>query len=158
MEIYSIWVKSENDSLNPAVKLINKIAQEEGTATFDPHVTLVSNIFSLDKAEQIIDKIVKKKIIVNFDSFGTGNSYFQRLYLTSSDNFGFFNAVSKIEVGQVYGFLIYLCITATSFHMLFSLDQINKEIPLEAVFDKLELCITGPDISEWKEVTTVFLD
>ncbi len=158
MEIYSIWVKSENDSLSPATKLINKIATEEGSATFEPHVTLVSNIFSLDKAEQTIEKIVKKKIIVNFDSFGTGNSYFQRLYLTSSDNFGFFNAVSKIEAWPSLWVPHLSLYYGNELPQLFSLEEINKEIPLEGIFDKLELCITGPNISEWKEVTSVFLD
>ena len=80
MEIYSIWVKAQNDSLRRVEGLIDEIAQAEGTEKFEPHVTLVSSIYSLEKAEEILDKIVKKKINVSFDSYSTGNSYFQRLY------------------------------------------------------------------------------
>ena len=79
MEIYSIWVKAQNDSLKRVEGLIDEIAQAEGTEKFEPHVTLVSSIYSLEKAEEILDKIVKKKINVSFDSYSTGNSYFQRL-------------------------------------------------------------------------------
>ena len=158
MEIYSIWVKAQNDSLRRVGGLIDDIAQAEGTEKFEPHVTLVSSIYSLEKAEEILDKIVKKKINVSFDSYSTGNSYFQRLYLTSSDNLGFFNAISGIE-GWPSLWIPHLSLYyGNELPNVFSLDQINKEIPVEAVFDKLQLCITGPDISEWKEVTSVFLD
>ena len=97
MDIYSIWAKSKNNSLNKAKEIINEISQKEESIPFNPHVTLVTNIYSQEKAEKILEKINKSKIIVNFDSVGTGNTYFQRLFLTASDNFPFFNAVSSIE-------------------------------------------------------------
>ena len=97
MDIYSIWAKSKNNSLNKAKEIINEISQKEESTPFNPHVTLVTNIYSQEKAEKILEKINKSKIIVNFDSVGTGNTYFQRLFLTASDNFPFFNAVSSIE-------------------------------------------------------------
>ena len=31
-------------------------------------------------------------------------------------------------------------------------------LPIEGVFDTLELYITGPDVSSWKEVTSISLD
>ena len=34
----------------------------------------------------------------------------------------------------------------------------NKSLPIEGVFDTLELYLTGPDVSNWKEVTSISLD
>ena len=71
MDIYSIWAKSKNNSLNKAKEIINEISQKEESIPFNPHVTLVTNIYSQEKAEKILEKINKSKIIVNFDSVGT---------------------------------------------------------------------------------------
>ena len=59
MDIYSIWAKSKNKSLDKAKELINEIAEKEETKPFNPHVTLVTNILSLQKAEERIK--TKKK-------------------------------------------------------------------------------------------------
>ena len=97
MDIYSIWAKAENGSLDKAKEIINEIAEKEKSTSFNPHVTLVTSMYSQAKAEKIFEKIIKNKIVVSFDSVGTGNTYFQRLFLTASDNLPFFNAVSSIE-------------------------------------------------------------
>ena len=158
MDIYSIWAKSNNGSLDRAKKIINDISQKEDSMPFNPHVTLVTNMYSLEKAEKVFEKLNKKKIIVNFDSVGTGNTYFQRLFLTASDNLPFFNAVSSIEAWPS------LWIPHLSLHygnelpLNFSIDEINNMLPIEGVFDTLELYITGPDVSSWKEVTSISLD
>ena len=56
MDIYSIWAKSQNDSLNKAKEIINEIAEKEESIPFNPHVTLVTNMYSLEKAEEIFQK------------------------------------------------------------------------------------------------------
>ena len=158
MDIYSIWAKSTNKSLDKAKELINEIAEKEDSKPFNPHVTLVTNMYSLQKAKETLEKINKKKIIVNFDSVGTGNTYFQRLFLTSSDNFPFFNAVSSIEAWPSLWTPHLSLFYGNELPLNFSIDEINKLLPIEGVFDTLELYITGPDVSSWKEVTTISLD
>ena len=71
MDTYSIWAKSKNNSLDKAKDIINEISKKEESTPFNPHVTLVTNIYSQEKAEKILEKINKSKIIVNFDSVGT---------------------------------------------------------------------------------------
>jgi hypothetical protein len=158
MDIYSIWAKSQNDSLNKAKEIINEIAEKEESIPFNPHVTLVTNMYSLEKAEEIFEKINKNKIIVNFDSFGVGNTYFQRLFLTASDNFPFFNAVSSIEVWPSLWTPHLSLFYGNELPLNFAIDEINNSLPIEGVFDTLELYTTGPDVSSWKEVTSIPLD
>ena len=158
MDIYSIWAKSNNGSLDRAKKIINDISQKEDSIPFNPHVTLVTNMHSEEKAKEIFEKIKKKKFIVNFDSVGKGNTYFQRLFLTASDNFPFFNAVSPIEAWPSLWIPHLSLYYGNQLPLKFSLDEINKSLPIEAAFDTLELYITGPDISNWKEVLSISLD
>ena len=158
MDIYSIWAKSKNNSLSKAKEIINEISKKEESTPFNPHVTLVTNIYSQEKAEKILEKINKSKIIVNFDSVGTGNTYFQRLFLTASDNFPFFNAVSAIEAWPSLWTPHLSLYYGNELPMNFSIEDINKSLPIEGVFDTLELYLTGPDISGWKEVTSISLD
>ena len=158
MDIYSIWAKSKNDSLGKVKEIISEISQQEESTSFDPHVTLVTNIYSQENAEKILEKINKSKIIVNFDSVETGNTYFQRLFLTASDNFPFFNAVSLIEAWPSLWIPHLSLYYGNELPLNFSVDQINNSLPIEGVFDTLELYITGPDVSSWKEVTSISLD
>jgi len=158
MDIYSIWAKSNNGSLDRAKKIINDISQKEDSMPFNPHVTLVTNMYSLEKAEEVFEKLNKKKIIVNFDSVGTGNTYFQRLFLTASDNLPFFNAVSSIEAWPSLWIPHLSLYYGNELPLNFSIDEINNMLPIEGVFDTLELYITGPDVSSWKEVTSISLD
>jgi len=158
MDIYSIWAKSKNDSLGKVKEIISEISQQEQSNSFDPHVTLVTNIYSQENAEKILEKINKSKIIVNFDSVKTGNTYFQRLFLTASDNFPFFNAVSSIEAWPSLWIPHLSLYYGNELPLNFSVDQINNSLPIEGVFDTLELYITGPDVSSWKEVTSISLD
>ena len=47
MDTYSIWAKSKNDSLDKVKEIISEISQQEESTSFNPHVTLVTNIHSL---------------------------------------------------------------------------------------------------------------
>ena len=95
-ETYSIWL--QNSLHNEKVyELIKRYAKEENKESFFPHVTLVSQINSEEKALKILNNLLVKKSTVIFDRVSTGDTYFQKLYLESSDNSYFFNAVSKIE-------------------------------------------------------------
>ena len=158
MDTYSIWAKSKNNSLDKAKDIINEISQKEESTPFNPHVTLVTNMYSHEKAEKVFEKIKKNKIIANFDSVETGDTYFQRLFLTASDNFPFFNAVSSIEAWPSLWIPHLSLYYGNELPLNFSVDQINNSLPIEGVFDTLELYITGPDVSSWKEVTSISLD
>ena len=139
MDIYSIWAKSKNNSLSKAKEIINEISQKEESTPFNPHVTLVTNIYSQEKAEKILEKINKSKIIVNFDSVGTGNTYFQRLFLTASDNFPFFNAVSSIEAWPSLWTPHLSLYYGNELPMNFSIEEINNSLPIEGVCAKSSL-------------------
>ena len=143
MDIYSIWAKSKNDSLDKVKEIISEISQQEESTSFNPHVTLVTNIYSQENAEKILEKINKSKIIVNFDSVGTGNTYFQRLFLTASDNFPFFNAVSSIEAWPSLWITHLSLYYGNELPLNFSVDQIKNSLPIEGVFDTC-LLYTSP--------------
>ena len=158
MDIYSIWIKSKNNSLDKAKEIINEIAEKEKSTPFNPHVTLVTNMYSQAKAVKIFEKIIKNKIVVSFDSVGTGNTYFQRLFLTASDNLPFFNAVSSIEAWPSLWIPHLSLYYGNELPSSFSADHIKKSLPIEGIFDTLELYITGPNVSSWKEVASISLD
>ena len=95
-ETYSIWL--QNSLHNKTIhNLIKRYASEENKDSFSPHVTLVSNINSKENALKILQKLSDNKSSIVFDKVSTGDTYFQKLYLESSDNTYFFNSVSKIE-------------------------------------------------------------
>ena len=95
-ETYSIWLQNSVHNKN-IHDLIKRYASEENKDSFSPHVTLVSNINSEEKALKILQKLSDKKPLIVFDKVSTGDTYFQKLYLEASDNSYFFNSVSKIE-------------------------------------------------------------
>ena len=59
METFSIWVKSSSKEANNIKNQIDSFAKEENKASFNPHVTLVTQINSHDKAKDILDQIKK---------------------------------------------------------------------------------------------------
>ena len=154
---FSLWVKSSSDDVANIKNQINSFADEENKASFDPHVTLVTKINSQEKANDILDQIKKEKTTVTFDRICEGESYFQRLYLTTSDNIPFNNLVINLEswpslwvphLSLYYGNELPKSYNSTNFDNL---------IPTTITFDTLELYKTGPTVSEWKEITTLSL-
>ena len=156
-QTFSIWVKSSSDDVENIKNQIDSFAEEENKASFDPHVTLVTKINSQEKANDILDQIKKEKTIVTFERICEGESYFQRLYLTASDNIPFNNLVINLEswpslwvphLSLYYGNELPKSYNSTNFDNL---------IPTTITFDTLELYKTGPTVSEWKEITTLSL-
>ena len=156
-QIFSIWVKSSSNDVASIKNQIDSFAKEENKASFDPHVTLVTQINSEDKAKDILDQIKKEKITVTFDRISEGRSYFQRLYLEALDNNQFYNSVISLEgwpslwvphLSLYYGNELPKSYNPTNFDNL---------IPTTITFDTLELYKTGPIVSEWKEITTLSL-
>ena len=80
------------------------------------------------------------------------------MFLTASDNFPFFNAVSAIEAWPSLWTPHLSLYYGNELPMNFSIEDINNSLPIEGVFDTLELYLTGPDVSNWKEVTSISLD
>ena len=156
-QTFSIWVKSSSDDVANIKNQIDSFAEEENKASFDPHVTLVTKINSQEKANDILDQIKKEKTTVTFDRICEGESYFQRLYLTASNNIPFNNLVINLEswpslwvphLSLYYGNELPKSYNPTNFDNL---------IPTTITFDTLELYKTGPTVSEWKEITTLSL-
>ena len=158
METFSIWVKSSSNDVANIKNQIDSFAKEENKASFDPHVTLVTKINSQEKANDILDQIKKEKITVTFDRICEGKSYFQRLYLKASDNNQFFNSVISLEGWPslwVPHLSLYYGNELPKSYLSKDLDNL---IPITITFDTLELYKTGPIVSEWKEITTLFLN
>ena len=150
-------MKSSSDDVANIKNQIDSFAEEENKASFDPHVTLVTKINSQEKANDILDQIKKEKTTVTFDRICEGESYFQRLYLSASDNIPFNNLVINLEswpslwvphLSLYYGNELPKSYNPTNFDNL---------IPTTITFDTLELYKTGPTVSEWKEITTLSL-
>ena len=156
-ETYSIWL--QNSLHNEKIyELIKRYANEENKDSFFPHVTLVSHIDSEEKALKRFNRISSKKDSAVFDKVSIGSTYFQKLYLESSDNSYFFNAVSNIEGWpSLWVPHMSLCY-GDELPKSFDLGELNQLIPITISFDTLSLYKTGPKVSEWKEITTLYLD
>ena len=155
--MYSIWLQNSihNDKV---YNLIQRYAKEEKKDSFFPHVTLVAKINSLERATEVMHLLSNKKCIITFDKISTGDTYFQKLYLESSDNSYFFNSVSKIE-GWPSLWVPHLSLSyGDELPKSFDLGELNELIPITISFDTLSLYKTGPKVSEWKEITTLYLD
>ena len=155
--MYSIWLQNSihNDKI---YNLIERYAREEKKDAFFPHVTLVSKINSHEKAMGVLQLLSNKKCNITFDKISTGDTYFQKLYLESSDNSYFFNSVSKIE-GWPSLWVPHLSLSyGDELPKSFDLGELNELIPITISFDTLSLYKTGPNISEWKEITTLRLN
>ena len=128
-ETYSIWL--QNSLHNKTIhNLIKRYASEENKDSFSPHVTLVSNINSKENALKILQKLSDNKSSIVFDKVSTGDTYFQKLYLESSDNTYFFNSVSKIEGWpSLWVPHMSLCY-GDELPKSFDLGELNKLIPI----------------------------
>ena len=155
--MYSIWL--QNSTHNDKVyNLIQRYAKEEKKDSFFPHVTLVAKINSHERATEVMQLLSNKKCNITFDKISTGDTYFQKLYLESSDNSYFFNSVSEIE-GWPSLWVPHLSLSyGDELPKSFDLGELNELIPITISFDTLSLYKTGPKVSEWKEITTLLLD
>ena len=153
IETYSIWL--ENSEHNKEISdLINKYALDESKDSFFPHVTLVTRISTEEKANEILEQLSKDKCDIVFDKVSVGNTYFQRLYLESSDNSYFFNSVSKLQ-GWPSLWIPHLSICyGDELPKSFDLGELKELIPITLSFDTPSLNKTGPKVSEWREITT----
>ena len=89
--MYSIWVESSSNQVSDIKKVIKTLSEEEDKEYFDTHVTLVTNLKTQLSAMDVFNKIPKKRFDITFDTIQEGTTYFQRLFLTSSDNTNFQN-------------------------------------------------------------------
>ena len=155
--MYSIWLQNSihNDKV---YNLIQRYAKEEKKDSFFPHVTLVAKINSHERATEVMQLLSNKKCNITFDKISTGDTYFQKLYLESSDNSYFFNSVSEIE-GWPSLWVPHLSLSyGDELPKSFDLGELNELIPITISFDTLSLYKTGPKVSEWKDITTLLLD
>ena len=155
--MYSIWLQNSihNDKV---YNLIQRYAKEEKKDSFFPHVTLVAKINSQERATEVMQLLSNKKCNITFDKISTGDTYFQKLYLESSDNSYFFNSVSEIE-GWPSLWVPHLSLSyGDELPKSFDLGELYELIPITISFDTLSLYKTGPKVSEWKEITTLLLD
>ena len=155
--MYSIWLQNSihNDKV---YNLIQRYAKEEKKDSFFPHVTLVAKLNSHERATEVMQLLSNKKCNITFDKISTGDTYFQKLYLESSDNSYFFNSVSEIE-GWPSLWVPHLSLSyGDELPKSFDLGELNELIPITISFDTLSLYKTGPKVSEWKEITTLLLD
>ena len=153
IETYSIWL--QNSEHNKEISdLINKYALEESKDSFFPHVTIVTRISTKETAVEILEQLSKDKCDIVFDKVSVGDTYFQRLYLESSDNSYFFNSISKLQ-GWPSLWVPHLSLCyGDELPKSFDSGELNELIPITLSFDTLSLYKTGPKVSEWKEITT----
>ena len=156
--MYSIWVKSSLNQLSDIKGIIKTLSLEENKEYFEPHVTLVTNLNTEHSAKDVFDKIPKKKFDITFDKIQEGTTYFQRLFLASSDNSSFQNAVIEIE-GWPSLWIPHLSLYyGNELPKSYPSKDFDNLIPATVTFDTLVLFETGPIVSEWREITTLFLD
>ena len=155
--MYSIWVESSSNQLTEIKKVIKTLSEEEDKDYFEPHVTLVTNLNSEHSAMNVFNKIPKKRFDITFDTIQEGTTYFQRLFLTSSDNTNFQNSIIDIE-GWPSLWIPHLSLYyGNELPKSYPSKDFDNLIPATVTFDTLVLSKTGPLVSEWKEITTVNL-
>ncbi len=155
--MYSIWVESSSKQLTEIKKLIKTLSEEEGKDYFEPHVTLVTNLNTEDSALDIFNEIPKNKFDVTFDKIQEGTTYFQRLFLTSSDVSNFQNLIIDIE-GWPSLWIPHLSLYyGNELPKSYPSKDFDNLIPATITFDTLVLSETGPLVSEWREITTTIL-
>ena len=156
-DMYSIWVESSLDQVSDIKKVIKTLSDEEDKEYFDPHVTLVTNLKTELSAMDVFNKIPKKRFDITFDTIQEGMTYFQRLFLTSSDNTNFQNSIIDIE-GWPSLWIPHLSLYyGNELPKSYPSKDFDNLIPATVTFDTLVLSKTGPLVSEWKEITTVNL-
>ena len=156
--MYSIWVESSSEELIEIKKAIKTLSEEENKDYFEPHVTLVTNLNSEHSAMNVFNKIPKKRFDITFDTIQGGTTYFQRLFLTSTDNTNFQNSIIDIE-GWPSLWIPHLSIYyGNELPKSYPSKDFDNLIPITVTFDTLVLFETGPIVSKWKEITTLFLD
>ena len=156
--MYSIWVESSSNQLTEIKKVIKTLSEEEDKDYFEPHVTLVTNLNSEHSAMNIFNKIPKKRFDITFDTIQGGTTYFQRLFLTSTDNTNFQNSITDIE-GWPSLWIPHLSLFyGNELPKSYPSKDFDNLIPVTVTFDTLVLSETGPIVSKWKEITTLFLD
>ena len=155
--MYSIWVESSSEQLSEIKKIIRTLSDDEGKEYFEPHVTLVTNLSTEDKAKDVFENISKKRFDITFDTIQEGTTYFQRLFLTSTDNTNFQNLIIDIE-GWPSLWIPHLSLYyGNELPKSYPSDDFDNLIPITVTFDTLVLSKTGPLVSEWKEITTLSL-
>ena len=156
IETYSIWLQNSQHN-KEIINLINRYASVGSKDSFFPHVTLVTHIATEEKGVETLTQLSNDKCDIVFDKLSIGDTYFQRLYLESSDNSYFFNSVSKIQ-GWPSLWIPHLSLCyGDELPKSFDLGELNELIPITVSFDTLSLYKTGPKVSEWKEITTQLL-
>ena len=156
--MYSIWVESSSNQLTEIKTVIKTLSEEEDKDYFEPHVTLVTNLNSEQSAMDVFNKIPKKRFDITFDTIQEGTTYFQRLFLTSKDNTNFQNSIIDIE-GWPSLWIPHLSIYyGNELPKSYPSKDFDNLIPITVTFDTLVLFETGPIVSKWKEITTLFLD
>ena len=156
--MYSIWFESSLKQLTEIKKVIKNLSEEENKDYFEPHVTLVTNLNSEQSAMDVFNKIPKKRFDITFDTIQEGTTYFQRLFLTSKDNTNFQNSIIDIE-GWPNLWIPHLSIYyGNELPKSYPSKDFDNLIPITVTFDTLVLFETGPIVSKWKEITTLFLD
>ena len=156
--MYSIWVESSSKQLSEIKKVIKTLSEEEDKDYFEPHVTLVTNLNSEHSAMNVFNKIPKKRFDITFDTIQEGSTYFQRLFLTSTDNTNFQNSITDIE-GWPSLWIPHLSLFyGNELPKSYPSKNFDNLIPVTVTFDTLVLSETGLIVSKWKEITTLFLD
>ena len=155
--MYSIWVESSSEQLSEIKKIIRTLSDDEGKEYFEPHVTLVTNLSTEDKAKDLFENIPKKRFDITFDTIQEGTTYFQRLFLISSDNTNFQNLIIDIE-GWPSLWIPHLSLYyGNELPKSYPSKDFDNLIPATITFDTLVLSETGPLVSEWREITTTIL-
>ena len=155
--MYSIWVESSSDQVSDIKKVIKTLSDVEDKEYFEPHVTLVTNLKTELSAMDVFNKIPKKRFDITFDTIQEGTTYFQRLFLTSTDNTNFQNSIIDIE-GWPSLWIPHLSLYyGNELPKSYPSKDFDNLIPATVTFDTLVLSKTGPLVSEWKEITTVNL-
>ena len=156
--MYSIWVESSSNQLTEIKKVIKTLSEEEDKDYFEPHVTLVTNLNSEHSAMDVFNKMPKKRFDITFDTIQEGTTYFQRLFLTSKDYTNFQNSIIDIE-GWPSLWIPHMSIYyGNELPKSYPSKDFDNLIPITVTFDTLVLFETGPIVSKWKEITTLFLD
>jgi len=154
-------VGPERDDL---VATMDRLAAQHDAARFEPHVTLVPNVESVEEAAaEALTSLAAAMtpIDLNFASLGHEETYFRALYLVpepSEQLVALHQAVQRLWSLDPWQFRPHLSVLYSEISeecKRSMIDSISIGLPLTIRFDAIELWAATPEVRDWYHVAKI---
>lgn len=155
---YTLWLMPQGTSYNKFSSLINKLARENKSPVFEPHVTLLGEIMLLEedviiRTQQLVSG--QKPFLLNLGTIDYEDYYFRTLFVRAKITKpleALHNRAKKIFKMNILPYMAHLSLLYGSYPNDLK-ERIISEIGRDqtAIFDVSSVhLIKGGEIEEWK--------